>query len=267
MNLLLLAMMFSAVAMGEQVIPNIPYGKSAQQTIDLYLPENRDTAGTKLMVLIHGGAWANGDKADFAPYIAQLKKLLPNYAFANVNYRLFDNGENAFPTQENDIQAAIALLLNRHTEYGYSKQIVLLGASAGAHLALLQGYKHLAPKAIISFFGPTDLEHLYNNPGYPAIPSLLAQIAGGTPAQNKAQYEAWSPIQFVKPSSAPTLILHGNNDILVPPAQSKLLAEKLEKAGVKHELITYPGVGHGWKGATLTDSFTKIVSFLQSNVP
>jgi acetyl esterase/lipase len=267
MNILLLAMMLGSVAMGEQVIPNIHYGKSAQQTIDLYLPANRDTATTKLMILIHGGAWANGDKADFTPYIEQLKKQLPDYAFANVNYRLFNNGDNAFPTQENDIKAAIDWLLSRHAEYGYSKEIVLLGASAGAHLALLQGYKHRAPRAIISFFGPTYLVHLYNNPGYPVIPSLLARIAGGTPTQNKANYEAWSPVYFVKPSSPPTLILHGQNDMLVPPVQSKLLVKRLAEAGVKHKFITYPGVGHGWRGATLTDSFTKIVSFLQSNVP
>jgi acetyl esterase/lipase len=254
------------VSLGEQTIPNIPYGKHPQQKIDLYLPDKRDTSTTKLMVLIHGGAWANGDKADFAPYIAQLKKRLPDYAFANVNYRLYNEPDNAFPTQEKDVETAIEFLLKKSSEYGYSKKIVLLGASAGAHLALLHGYKHQA-EAIVSFFGPSDLEHLYNNPGYPIIPSLLAKIAGGTPAENKAGYKASSPVNFVSRQSPPTILLHGTADMLVPVAQSKLLAQKLDQAGVSNQLVTYPGAGHGWKGDLLTDSFTKIISFLQSNVP
>jgi Esterase/lipase len=271
-TLLIAGLMICAVACSKQsnseiVLKNISYGTHAQQTIDLYLPANRDTARTKLMVLIHGGAWASGDKADFAPYITELRKRLPNYAFANINYRLFNNGQHKFPAQENDVQAAIHWLMENRAEYGYSNQVVLLGASAGAHLALLQGYKHQKPLAIISFFGPSDLVYLYNNPGYPAIPSLLATITGATPAQNKAAYEASSPIHFVSPQSAPTLLLQGTADMLVPPAQTKRLADQLSKAGVVHQVEIYEGAGHGWTGARLTDSFDKIVNFLQSNVP
>jgi acetyl esterase/lipase len=264
----MLSMMICAVTT-EKTISNIPYGKHPQQKIDLYLPANRDTANTKLMVLIHGGAWASGDKADFAPYISELRKRLPGYAFANVNYRLYNDGENKFPAQENDIKAAISWLMEKRLEYGYSDQIVLLGASAGAHLALLQGYKHqsqIKPKAIISFFGPSDLLYLYNNPGYPAIPSLLTAITGATPTRNKATYEASSPLSFVTPQCAPTLLLQGTADMLVPPAQTRRLAEKLQAAGVVHQVEMYTGAGHGWTGAQLTDSFDKIVAFLQANL-
>jgi acetyl esterase/lipase len=259
------------IVRSEQIISNISYGKDSQQKLDLYLPANRDTAQTKLMVLIHGGAWANGDKADFAPYIAQLKKQLPDYAFANINYRLYNyNGQNKFPTQENDIKAAIEFLRSKRAEYGFSDEIVLLGASAGAHLALLQGYKNadqLKPKAIISFFGPTDLEYLYHHPGYPAIPSLLATITGATPQQNKTLYQSYSPVNFVTPRSAPTLLLQGTADMLVPPVQANRLAHQLKEAGVVHEVAMYKGAGHGWTGAQLNDSFNKIVRFLQANVP
>jgi acetyl esterase/lipase len=278
--MLLLGMVICAVAgkqnsdeivRSEQVISDISYGKDNQQKLDLYLPANRDTAQTKLMVLIHGGAWANGDKADFAPYIAQLKQQLPGYAFANINYRLYNyNGQNKFPAQENDIKAAIEFLLSNRAAYGFSDDIVLLGASAGAHLALLQGYKNtgsLKPKAIISFFGPTDLEYLYHHPGYPAIPGLLATITGATPQQNKALYKSYSPVHYVTSASAPTLLLQGTADMLVPPAQARRLASELKEAGVVHEVAMYEDAGHGWTGAKLHDSFNKIVRFLQANVP
>ena len=272
-NLLMVGMILSAVCSkqnnNEIVLNNISYGNHAQQKLDLYLPADRDTSTTKLMVLIHGGAWANGDKRDFAPYIAELKKRLPGYAFANINYRLYTDGQNKFPAQENDVQAAISWLLEKRAEHGYSTQVVLLGASAGAHLALLQGYKHqnqLHPRAVISFFGPSDLVYMYNNPSYPAVPSLLATIVGTTPLKNKATYEAYSPLYFVTPQSAPTLLLQGTADMLVPPAQTSRLAEKLSAAGVTHQVEMYKGAGHGWTGAQLTDSFDKIVNFLQANV-
>jgi acetyl esterase/lipase len=250
---------------------NVAYGTDALQVMDLYLPADGNASSTKLMVLIHGGAWADGDKADFDIYIDQLKRRLPDYAFANINYRLFTlSGQNKFPAQEQDVKAAVTFLLNKSTEYKFSKTFVLLGASAGGHLALLQGYKYAqdaAPKAIVSLFGPTDLTHLYNNPPQPTLPGLLAVIVGGTPAQNAALYEASSPISFVNSQSAHTLLLHGGKDNLVPPAQATRLIDKLKAAGVYNEYVFYPDEGHSWTGPNLEDSFNKIEKFIRQHVP
>jgi acetyl esterase/lipase len=250
-------------------ISNVSYGTDAAQKMDIYLPANRDTTSTKLMILIHGGAWIEGDKADFSPYITQLQQRIPGYAFANINYRLYKNGQNKFPTQENDVKAAVAFLLGKSADYKFSKKLVLLGASAGGHLALLQGYKHPdvgAPKAIVSFFGPADLAQLYNNNSTPALPLLLAGITGGTPAQKPDVYEQSSPLNFITPQSPPTIVLQGGADPLVPAAQANVLISKLQAKSVTHQLVLYPNEGHGWTGANLEDSFNKIVAFLQANV-
>jgi acetyl esterase/lipase len=252
-----------------ETLTNIAYGENARQRMDIYLPEGRDTVSTKLMILVHGGGWARGDKSEFTPYITALQQRLSGYAFANINYRLFDNGEHKFPAQEHDLQAAVNFLMSKRAEYGFSKNIVLVGASAGAHLVLLQGYKNIGeivPKAVVSFFGPTDLEHLYKNPGYPAIPFLLAGMLGGSPEQKPEVYKSSSPINYVTPQSPPTLLLHGGEDNLVPVEQSRLLNNRLKKAGVKHDLVIYPDAGHGWRGRNLEDSFNKIKAFLDNNV-
>ncbi|WP_315821076.1 alpha/beta hydrolase [Paraflavitalea speifideaquila] len=82
--------------------------------MDLYLPTNGNSSSTKLMILIHGGAWADGDKADFDEYITELQRRLPDYAFANINYRLYSStGQNKFPAQEEDVKAAVGFLLNK----------------------------------------------------------------------------------------------------------------------------------------------------------
>lgn len=254
----------------EQSYTDVSYGSNALQKMDVYLPANRDTTSTKLMILIHGGAWIEGDKADFTANINAIKKLLPEYAFANINYRLSSSGQNKFPAQEDDVKAAVLFLLSKRAEYKFSNKVVLLGASAGAHLALLQGYKHtdiITPKAIVSYFGPTDLAYLYNHPGNSLVPSLLKNIVGYTPTQNALIYTNSSPINFVTNKSAPTILLQGDADILVPVDQAYLLKNKLNTAGVTNQVIVYPGEQHGFTAATMDHSIDKIISFLKANVP
>ena len=64
-----------------------------------------------------------------------------------------------------------------------SDKFVLLGASAGGHLSLLHAYKYTTPvkiKAVVDFFGPTDLVDMYNNPASIfAPPAAIAAVVGG----------------------------------------------------------------------------------------
>jgi acetyl esterase/lipase len=251
-----------------QTLLNVSYGSNSQQKMDVYLPAGRSTAATKVMILIHGGGWNAGDKNDFNPYIDSLKRREPSYAIFNINYRLA-NPPDLFPAQENDVKAAIEFIYNKRAEYGISDKFALIGASAGAHLALLQGYKHTSPvkiKAIIDFFGPTDLSELYNNPPTPLVPLLLFSVTGGNPATQPLIYQSSNPLNYISSTSTPTLILHGGLDIVVPFSQSEILRNKLQMSGVTNQYIFYPLEGHGWIGANLADSFNKIQAFLATNV-
>jgi len=247
---------------------NVSYGTNAQQKMDVYLPATRNTTTTKVMIMIHGGGWNTGDKADFNEYVDSLKKREPSYAIFNINYRLA-NTPDLFPAQEQDVKAAVEFIYNQRQEYKISDKFVLVGASAGAHLALLQGYKYstpIKPKAIIDFFGPTDLLDLYNNPSNPLVQPTLLSVTGGTPTTNNTLYTQSSPINFVSTQSPPTMILHGGADIIVSPSQSIQLNNKLTIAGVSRDYIFYPTEGHGWIGANLSDSFNRILAFLAAYV-
>ena len=246
---------------------NVSYGTNSQQKMDVYLPATRSTTDTKVMIMIHGGAWNSGDKTDFNEYVDSLKKREPTYAIFNINYRLA-NVSDLFPAQELDIKAAVEFIYNKRQEYKISDKFVLVGASAGAHLALLQGYKYstpVKPKAIIDFFGPTDLVDMYNNPPNALVQPLLVAVTGVTPTANTL-YTQSSPINFISSQSPPTMILHGGTDIVVAPSQSVLLNTRLQTAGVIHQYFFYPTEGHGWVGANLSDSFNKIQAFLAANV-
>ena len=247
---------------------NVSYGSDSMQRMDIYLPASRSSDATKSLVLIHGGGWNAGSRNDFISYIDTLKKRLPDYAIFNIDYRLATTN-TIFPAQENDVKAAIDFIASNALEYGINKnEMSLLGASAGAHLALLQAYKHndVQIKAVIDFFGPTDLTVMYNKPWHSMIPYLLQMLTGTTPSADPKAYQHSSPAYYVNAQSAPTLILQGGNDYIVDASQSRLLKEKLEKAGVIHEMVIYPRERHGWHGANLKDSFDRIEKFLKANV-
>lgn len=253
----------------ESTLMNVAYGSDAAQKMDIYLPAGRTTAETKVLVLVHGGGWTAGDKSEFDPYIASLKQKLPGYAIFNVNYRLATSNVNRFPVQENDLKAAVEFVAARQKEYGISDKFVLIGFSAGAHLALLQGYKHtnvIKPKAIVSFFGPTDLVDMYNNPTSQYAPLLLEALVGYKPSQNIDAYNQSSPMYFVNAASPPTMLLHGGLDDLVSYTQSSMLYNKLKSLNVVNQYVFYPNEGHGWFGLTLDDSFNKVQVFLEANV-
>jgi acetyl esterase/lipase len=253
----------------EQTYLNVSYGTDISQKMDIYLPAGRTATTTKAMILIHGGGWSSGDKADFTSYVDTLKKRQPDYAIFNINYRLATVFGNFFPVQENDVKAAFDFIVSKTNEYKISQKIVLLGASAGGHLALLQGYKNTTPvkaKAIIDFFGPTDMVELHNNPVDPSLVPVLEILLGGTPASNATMYQQSSPINFVNTQSPPTIILQGGIDPVVPVAQATSLDAKLTTMGVVHQYVFYPTEGHGWIGANLTHSFNAIQAFLAANV-
>jgi acetyl esterase/lipase len=252
---------------------NVAYGTDGLQKMDIYLPEGRSTTTTKVLIMIHGGAWSSGDKADFTSFVDTMKRRLPGYAVFNINYRLAAGTSNLFPTQETDVKSAVDFIYSKRNEYLISDKFVLLGASAGAHLALLQAYKYNSPvkvKAVVDFFGPTDMVDMYNNPASPYVPpSAIAALMGGTPTSNPAIYASSSPINYVSIASAmPTIMLHGGLDPLVRPSQSTALQARLNTAGIVNQYVFYPAGGHGdWDNATYYDAFNIVQAFITTNIP
>jgi acetyl esterase/lipase len=264
------------VVITASTLANVAYGTDALQKMDVFLPANRTTTATKVMIVIHGGGWSTGDKSDMTAYVDTLKKRLPDYAFFNVNYRLYNGSTNTFPIQEQDVKTLTDFIYSKRAEYLISDKFVMLGASAGAHLALLQAYKNTTPKikAVVDLYGPTDMVQMYNNPASIFAPadSIAKIVTGsitGTPtsnATNTALYNSSSPINFVTINSAPTIIFHGGMDVIVRPSQSTALVAQLAQKGVTYRYVSYPNENHAYLGASLDDTFDKTITFLNSNV-
>ncbi len=248
-------------------LKDVSYGSDPAQKMDVYLPANRSSSNTKALVLIHGGAWISGDKADFNDVITALKPLLPDFAFFNINYRLaaFPN-VNVWPTQVNDVNAALSFINSKASDYLVNtSKMGIGGASAGAHLALIKAYQSPANfKAVADLFGPTDMKDMYNsNPSYQMV---LGLFMSGTPTANPSAYTSASPLYMVNTNTPPTIIFHGTLDNLVPVHQSDSLNNRLANFNITRQYVKYVGAGHGWTGSDLTDTYLKLAAFIKQHV-
>ena len=207
---------------------------------------------TPIVFNIHGGGWRVGAKEDQGGFGGFFNN---GFAVANIDYRLSDVAPA--PAAVEDVRAAILYVVQHAKTFNINPdKIVIMGASAGAHLALMAGllqkdhrfdgnFKHIenfSIKAIIDKYGPTDL----------TVPSIernkSAALWLGDYIGNKNLLASMSPIYYVKKTSPPVLIIHGDADKIVPYQQSVELHKKLDEEGVRNQLITIQGGGHGLNG-------------------
>ncbi len=224
---------------------NVSYGASASNTMDIYLPENRNSS-TKVLVFIHGGSWYSGDKSDFTTYATTMRAK--GYAVVNMNYRLIDltgTGTVKLQQQQDDVKAVIDYVSAKTNSWNVSGNIALIGASSGAHLAMLHTYGNNSDnkvKTVVSISGPTNLTDTRNVNVQTA--GLVQLLLGFSPITNPQAYINGSPIYKVTATSKPTLIVHGRQDVVVPVQQAIDLKAKLDQTGVKSSLVVYENAGH-----------------------
>jgi acetyl esterase/lipase len=213
------------------------------------------------VIVIHGGSWSGGTKSDFARYDLWLAES--GRVVFDVEYRLANSTQH-FPVQIVDIKCAIAWVKSHAAEYHVDpERLALLGRSAGGQLALLAAYTANEPtqpagpcgaqdtrvRAVISFYGPTDLAWDYAHPGRPDVidtPHTLENYLGGTPASAPQAYASASPIEHVNAQSPPTLFLHGGHDQLVRAENVERIIPKLAAARVPYTYVYLPWATHGF---------------------
>lgn len=236
------------VACGLNPVPtplarDLSYGPSASQRLDIYPSQHRDVG--PLVLLIHGGGWRNGSRADMAPFIRHFTSR--SYVVANIGYRLA--AEATAPAAAEDVRNAIEWASIRAAEWGAdSRRMLLAGFSAGAHLALLAA---LAPssaiagvqcrtRAIMSFWGITDVADLLGNENprdfarrwLPESPGRL-ELA-----------RRLSPLEYDVASAPALCAVHSLYDNVVPFAHSERLVAKFHNANRPAKLISLSHRSH-----------------------
>ncbi len=233
------------------------------ERLDLYLPVlDPDARPLPAVVMIHGGGWTGGDKAQAREQSIGRTLARAGYVMASINYRL---GANSFPENVLDAKNAVRFLRAHAAEYRVDpERIAVMGGSAGGHLALMvaytEGMKDLEPeqpypgvssrvRAVIDLYGPTNLltRQEVTKEGKPTgvlRDANTPEVLGATRTGNQGLWQQASPTTHVRKDVPPTLILHGKADDTVDYEQSIELARTLERAGAIHELVLVDGVGH-----------------------
>jgi dipeptidyl aminopeptidase/acylaminoacyl peptidase len=95
--------------------------------------------------------------------------------------------------------------------------------------------------AVINWFGITDVLDMLEGPNTRAYAvSWLGSLPGREDLAKRL-----SPLSYVRPGLPPILTIHGDADKIVPYSQAVRLHQALAKAGVKNQLLTIAGGGHG----------------------
>ena len=220
---------------------------SPEHGLTLNLFPGRKAGPRPVVVVLHGGSWARGDASQLTSTPTYLCDL--GYSVVALNYRLAP--EHPHPAQLDDIDRALdwvarhseALLLDPH-------RVVLLGRSAGGHLALLSAYaRHSQICGVAALYPPTDLVWSWEHPTPDWIldtPGSLTDFVGAPLDRAPEAYRDASPLQMAHADCPPTLLMHGSRDELVYPKQSRRLAATLAQLGVRHQFIETPWDTHGF---------------------
>ena len=213
-------------------------------------------------VYVHGGSWVSGnlDSGGFiirtvGPDLAAL-----GFVVVSIDYRL--GPREPWPAQIEDVKCAVRYLrANAHALNINPNAIGAWGQSAGGHLVALLGmagpvagwdvgaYPGLSSRvqAVVDMAGPSDLLRLGDKGAAPLVrQSFISLLGNVAPDQVDAALRAASPVTYVAPDNPPFLLLHSDNDRIVPPAQSKELAFFLTLNNVPAQLIVVHRGGHNF---------------------
>lgn len=217
------------------VIKDISYGEAASNKFDLYIPANADqTQPQSVILFIHGGGWSGGSRGDMAFACKRYTKA--GYITATIEYSLIseDHPEITMLTMVDEIDACIGALKNSIEEQGYIvDKLALSGPSAGGHLALLYAYSRGLDSAIPLVFMASQSGPVGADFGMEGITDEAAEAS-----------KPFSPIQFVKEDTVPTLLCHGRQDSIVLYEGTVALMEKLEQYHVPYDFVDYPDSNH-----------------------
>jgi acetyl esterase/lipase len=246
-------------ANGYQLIQDIPYESpgSTRNVLDVIMPSSGPAPGLPTLVYVHGGAWHTRDKADDLPVYIELTNH--GYAVVACNYTLAGPGFPSFPQAVQDVKNAVRWVRMSGAQYGLSPIIVVIGPSAGGHLAAMAaltsgmpefetlqapvgGYR---PEAFISFAGFSDLEwHVLTHGQQAMFQRFLGEWYD---AQTAPLYRSASPIFHITACDPPGGFIHGTADPVVPHQHALMIADALQGAGIFTSVSLVQGAWHSFE--------------------
>ena len=216
---------------------SVRYGAGERRTLDVYVPESRPNRAP-VIVFFYGGGWSSGAKGDYS--FAGDAFAAQGFVTFVPDYRVYP--EVRFPGFVEDAASALRWVQANASRYGGDpERIVLVGHSAGAHIAMLTAldsryaeaaeFDRASVRGVVGIAGPYGFDN-FNMP-------LLRNVFG-----EAEEPMATMPVQFASSDGPPLLLLHGDRDARVPVRSSTRMYEVATQAGQAAEIKIYPGIDH-----------------------
>jgi acetyl esterase/lipase len=199
-------------------------------------------------------------------------------------FTVFDLRHGSSPKFEmneivSDLRRAVRFIRHNSAEFGIdANRLGAWGGSAGGHLSLMLGTTaeignaeavdefekstgRLA--AVAAYFPVSNLEKLITE-ARKNDPNSLTQF----PAADieSGLLRDLSPINFVSPDDPPTLIVHGDKDLLVPLSEGESMHQALMKAEVESKLVIIPDAGHGFAGEDADQAAAEVLNWFEEHL-
>lgn len=233
----------------------ISYGKDPLQFGDLRLPSTQGPY--PVAIIIHGGCWMSkfADLQNTAALADALRDL--GIATWNIEYRRADNAGSGWPGMFNDVAQAADFLPKIADQYSLDlTRVIVIGQSAGGHLALWLAARHRLPsgsplytpkplslRGVIALGGVPDLKAFRQQGIDVCGQDVVGKLLGDTPEQIEKHYKEASPIALL-PLGVPQILIYGTEDQVVPIPLGNAYLQVAQQKGDSIKLIVVEGAAH-----------------------
>lgn len=233
-------------------------GPDRVEKMDAYLPSDEFRKPVPAILLIHGGGWKKGDKADRREREIGTAMAKEGYAVFSINY-LLNQRENpdgtgkmvrlAWPQNLHDCKSALRYIRKHAARYGVDpSEIAVMGGSAGGSLAMLIGATGGVHKLNQGGLYAEEDNHVKCIINLYGIPEIIGQwkhaFAGPTKAETDQNSLDASAMTYFSAQSPPILVVHGTADAVVSVQVSRDLATRLKEIGMDCTYVEIPDAPH-----------------------
>ena len=203
----------------------LPYGPHASQFVDFRRPA---AAGLQpLVIMIHGGFWRQRRALTYAGHLC-IALGLEGFATANIEYRRTGEEGGGWPGTYHDVKSAITFALDRAREFGGDRaRTILLGHSAGGHLALLASAQFTGLLGAVSLGGVVNLRRAWE---LRLGDDVVTEFMGGQPVKIPEAYLDADPVN--QPTAVRRVLIHGELDDIVPVELSRDFPQPRRYVGI-----------------------------------
>lgn len=266
----------SSTAAEVTITPDVVYGHKfgLAMTFDVFTP-NEDAKGAAVLFMVSGGWYSNWSPPE---QLQPMLRPLTDAGFTVFAVRHGSSPKFTIPEAVEDVRRSVRFIRTHAERFAIDPdRIGVFGMSAGGHLSLMlgttadEGDAQAADpvlrasdrvQAVAAWVAPTDLQIMVwespeSLPAYRRFPALELDLKAA---------EQHSPLAHVSADDAPTLLLAGDQDELVPIVHSERIEAALKEQNVKTKLVVFAGAGHGFAGEDLARAVKEMVAWFDEHL-